>query len=57
MVVDLDSTVVLEASEKIQSINGTISGLYADAIYHACTAFVNGAKLILTSESISLISS
>lgn len=54
VVVDLVSTLLLEASEKIQSANeALLSGLYADAIYHAYTAFVNGAKAILTSESIS----
>ena len=54
VVVDLVSTLLLEASEKIQSANEALfSGLYADAIYHAYTAFVNGAKAILTSESIS----
>lgn len=54
VVVDLVSTLILEATEKIQSSNeALLSGLYADAIYHAYTAFVNGAKAILTSESIS----
>lgn len=54
VVVDLVSTLILEATEKIQSANeALLSGLYADAIYHAYTAFVNGAKAILTSESIS----
>ena len=54
VVVDLVSTLLLEASEKIQSANeALLSGLYADAIYHAYTAFVNGAKAILTFESIS----
>ena len=54
VVVDLVSTLLLEASEKIQSANeALLSGLYADVIYHAYTAFVNGAKAILTSESIS----
>jgi sulfite reductase (ferredoxin) len=54
VVVDLVSTLILEATEKIQSANeALLSGLYADAIYHAYTAFVNGSKAILTSESIS----
>lgn len=53
VVIDLVSTLLLEATEKIQAANeALVSGLASDAIYHAYTAYVNGAKAILTSESI-----
>lgn len=51
--VDLVSTLLLEAEEKLEKASEALDLLaYADSIYHSYTAFINGAKSILTAKQV-----
>lgn len=53
VVIDLVSTLLLEVDEKIENAQYALSNnRYSDAIYLTYSAFVNGAKTVLTSKSI-----
>jgi sulfite reductase (ferredoxin) len=54
VVIDLVATLLLEAEEKLEWGTGTLdAGQYADSIYHAYAAFIQGAKALLLSEGVS----
>jgi sulfite reductase (ferredoxin) len=49
--IDLVSTLLLESEEKVDSAKYAFEQAnYADAIYHAYSAFINAAKSILTAD-------
>jgi sulfite reductase (ferredoxin) len=53
VVIDLVSTLVLEAEEKLQwSISSFENGAYSDSIYHAYSVFISGAKALLLDKGI-----
>jgi len=53
VVIDLVSTLLLEAREKLANAEDSMSeGRWADAIYQTYTGIVNSAKAILTSEGV-----
>ncbi|WP_163397981.1 HEPN domain-containing protein [Flavobacterium fluviatile] len=52
VVIDLVATLLLEAKDKLTFAQESFDeGKWADAIYHAYSAFVNGAKALLLSEN------
>lgn len=54
VVIDLVATLLFEAEEKLAWAEETLANnQYADGIYHAYSAFVQGAKALLLSEGIS----
>ncbi|MEJ7694795.1 nitrite reductase [Daejeonella sp.] len=53
VVIDLVSTLVLEAEEKLQwSISSYENRAYSDSIYHAYSVFISGAKALLLDKGI-----
>ncbi len=53
VVIDLVSTLVLEAEEKLQwSIKSFENRAYSDSIYHAYSVFISGAKALLLDKGI-----
>ena len=53
VVIDLVQTLLFEAKEKLDYAKDAYDNkAYADAIYYAYTAFINGAKALLTAEDI-----
>lgn len=53
VVIDLVSTLVLEAEEKLQwSISSFENSAYSDSIYHAYSVFISGAKALLLDKGI-----
>ncbi|MEJ7778498.1 MAG: nitrite reductase [Daejeonella sp.] len=53
VVIDLVSTLVLEAEEKLQwSIKSFENQAYSDSIYHAYSVFISGAKALLLDKGI-----
>jgi sulfite reductase (ferredoxin) len=53
VVIDLVSTLVLEAEEKLQwSITSFENQAYSDSIYHAYSVFISGAKALLLDKGI-----
>lgn len=53
VVIDLVSTLVLEAEEKLQwSIASFENNAYSDSIYHAYSVFISGAKALLLDKGI-----
>lgn len=54
VVIDLIATLLFESEEKLSTSKEAFSQeKYADAIYHAYNVFINTAKALLTSESVS----
>lgn len=53
VIIDLVSTLVFEAEEKIDlGKEAFVQKAFSDSIYHSYSAYINGAKALLTSESI-----
>ncbi|WP_411273862.1 HEPN domain-containing protein [Daejeonella sp.] len=53
VVIDLVSTLVLEAEEKLQwSISSFENKAYSDSLYHAYSVFISGAKALLLDKGI-----
>lgn len=53
VIIDLIATLVFEAQEKVDWAKDALSkGEFSDAIYHAYSAFVNGAKALLTEQEV-----
>jgi sulfite reductase (ferredoxin) len=54
VIIDLVATLLLEADEKLELGAGALAkGAYSDAIYHAYSSFITGAKALLLSEGVS----
>ena len=54
VVIDLVATLILEAKEKLDLARESFEdGKWSDSIYNTYTAFINGAKALLTAENIS----
>lgn len=54
VVIDLVATLLFESEEKLSTSKEALAQeKYADAIYHAYNVFINTAKALLTSESVS----
>ncbi len=53
VMIDLVSTLILEADEKINLAEGSISNqAFADGIYHSYSAFINAAKALLLNHQV-----
>ncbi len=53
VVIDLIATLLLEAEERLQWADENMeAGSFADAIYHAYSAFIQGAKALLLDENV-----
>lgn len=53
VIIDLVATLVFESQEKLDWATDALEkGAYSDSVYHAYSAFVNGAKALLTDISV-----